>query len=497
MSNSMKVLLINPSSVLIDSSRKLRAFLTPIPPLGIASLAAILEKNGIEVKIADQFADRMTNQGLLKEIREFNPTVVGFSCLTPVINNVKNIVDELRKVSKAFIVLGNIHATIFADQLLREGSADAIVRGEGENTFLHLVRAVRDKRDLSGVEGISFRRGDAIFHNPDRALIEDLDELPYPAWHLVNLKNYKETPQALIRNRSALPILGSRGCPYRCIFCAQDTIYPRPRYRKPENIVREMEFMYNRFNVRVFGFFDAYFPFSAEAGMKFCGELMRSGLHRRIKWCTETRIDLVSEDLLMMMKRSGLHLVMFGIESGNQGILETINKKTTLDQARRVIKMAKKLKIYTLGLFMLGLPGETAESARDTIEFAKELDCDVVKFNIAVPYPGSKLFKDVYKMKDFSLKPEKFTSWYDWTEGKGELIYVPDGMTGKQLVDLQRKGMFEFYARPKIIYRFLFQGRVSISNVFYGGYILLSKYLSSVVDNMFSRFILRRTPVSS
>ncbi len=490
----MKVLLINPSSVLIDTSRKLRTFLTPIPPLGIASIAAVVEKAGIEVKALDQFANKMNNQKVLQEIKKYAPDMIGFSCLTPVINNVKGLVKEIRKFSNCLIVLGNIHPMLFADELLREGSADIIVKGEGEVTLLDLIVTIRDKRSLHSVQGISFREGDDVFHNPSRPLLEDLDQIPYPAWHLFELSNYKETPQMLINNKLALPILGSRGCPYRCIFCAQDTIYPKPRYRKVESIVREIEFMHRRFKVDFFGFFDAYFPFSMDFGIRFCQELIRSGLHKKIKWCTETRVDLVSEDLLMMMKNSGVHLIMFGLESGNQDILNRINKRITLEQARRAIRIAKKIKIYTLGLFMLGLPGETAKSCRDTIRFAKELDCDVVKFNLAVPYPGSKLFADFYKERKFVLKPEKFTSWYDWSEKRDDPVYVPGSMSARELIFLQRKAMLEFYIRPKIIVRFLIGRKVSLGNIIYGGYILLSKYISYLLNTFLQSLDLYRRP---
>ena len=488
----MKALLINPSSRLIDASPKLRTFLTPIPPLGIASIGAALEREGIEVRVIDQFADRRNNRQVLAEIKEYAPDIIGFSCLTPVINNVKILAQEIRKFSNCPIVLGNIHPTIFSEELLMDGSADIVVKGEGEVTIVDLIDAIRKDRDLRGVAGISFRDNGKVIHNQNRALVENLEEIPYPAWHLFKLEHYKGMPQLLINGRLALPVLGSRGCPYRCIFCAQDTTYPKPRYRKSEDIVREIEFMHEKFRVKFFGFCDAYFPFSIEFGMQFCQDLKRSGLHKRIKWCTETRVDLVNEDLLMNMKSSGAHLIMFGLESGNQAILDRINKRITLEQTRKAIRMTKKAKIYTFGLFMLGLPGDTSASCRDTIRFAKELDCDVVKFNLSVPYPGSKLFADFYKGRNFSLKPEKFTSWYDWTAAEEEPIYVPETMEAKELISLQRKAMFDFYIRPKIIIRFLVDRKVSLRNIIYGGYILLSKYLANSFNALFSMLRFRQ-----
>ena len=159
--------------------------------------------------------------------------------------------------------------------------------------------------------------------------------------------------------------------------------------------------------------------------------------------------------------------------------MEKFNKKTTLEKTKKIIKITKKLEIYTLGFFVLGLPGETRETCHETIRFSQELDCDTVKFNIAVPYPGSKFFEEFYNNNKGCLaKPERFTAWYDWSEDDGKPVYVPEGMTAKELVGLQRKAMFKFYARPKIIMNFLRHRRISIFKLLYGAYILSSKYFS-------------------
>ncbi|MBZ9577940.1 cobalamin-dependent protein [Patescibacteria group bacterium] len=473
----MKILLVNPTSALVEKSQKLRSFFRPILPFGIASIAAVLEKAGIEVKAIDQFANKMNNKRLLDEIKKYNPGIIGFSCLTPTINNVKVLVNQIRGFSNAPIALGGIHATIFAEELLGQKTGDIIVRGEGEVTTLELALAIKKKGNLRSVRGISFLDGNSITHNPDRPFIRNLDELPYPAWHLFDLRRYTDIPLAIIDKQLALPILGSRGCAYRCSFCAQDKIYPRPNYRKSEDIIKELEYMCNRYDARYFGFFDTNFPFSIEFGLQFCRELIQRGLHKKIKWCTETRVDLVNEELLLMMKRAGVHLVMFGLESGNQAVLDRNNKGTTLEQARRTMRIVKKSKIYTLGSFILGLPGETKETCEETIKFAKELNCDVTKFNLAVPYPGSKFFEDLFKNTDSIFEPEKFTSWHDWADCSGNPVYVPCDMDAKDLLNFQRKAMCEFYLRPKVIISYLRYRKANLWKFFYGGYVLINRYI--------------------
>lgn len=484
----MKVLLINPTSSLVEKSHKLKTFFSPIPPLGIASIAGVLEMEGTEVKVIDQFANKISCKRLLNEIRDYCPDIIGFSCLTPVMTNVQRLVNEIRSFSNSLIILGNIHPTIFAEEVLRGGIADIVVRAEGEITVLELIREIKKKGCLHNIKGISFREQNSIFHNTDRPLIEDLDTLPYPAWHLFELGYYKEAPMLNIDNEPILPIAGSRGCPYRCMFCAQDKIYPMPRYRRAKEIIKELEYMHNRFKVRNFGFIDANFPFSIDFGLQFCNELISSGLQKKIRWVTEIRVDLVNEELLIMMKKAGIYLIMFGIETGNKEILDNSGKRTLLEQAKKIIKITRKLKIYTLGFFMLGLPGETKETCHETIRFAKELNCDVVKFNIAVPYPGSRFFEEFYRNnKDCLAGSEKFSSWYDWSNLKARPIYVPEGMTAEELIGLQRRAMFEFYIRPRVIIKFLRYRRVSIYKLVYGAYILISKYFSYLLYTIFGK----------
>ncbi len=475
----MRVVLINPTSRLFEASPSLKKFVAPILPLGLASIAAVLEENGgIEIHIVDQFAQQLSNEALLMRLRELSPDLVGFSCLTSVMDNVKSLVQGLRTFTHATVVLGGIHPTLFAEQLLQEGVADVVIRGEGEMTMLDLCRTLMSGADLSKVAGLSFRQENKVVSNPDRALIEDLDSLPYPAWHLFDFKYYQGAPMLGIDRDLVIPVAGSRGCPYQCAFCAQDKIYPKPRYRRTEAIIAEMEFLHEKYGVRHIGFIDANFPFSPAQGMDFCEKMISRGLNRKLRWTTELRTDLINEELLTMMKKAGVLLLMLGFEAGNNRILGISHKGVQVAQAKKTMSVIKKLKIRTLGLFILGLPGETKDTCLETIRLAKKLDCDIVKFNIATPFPGSPFFAQLYKGKRFELDAEKFTAWYDWgKDGDFELVYVPEGMTQQELIGLQRQAMFEYYMRPKIVLRFLFSGKYSLMKLAQGACILVSKYV--------------------
>lgn len=476
----MKVMLINPASDLKKSMGKYEKFAAPVLPTGIACIASMLEKNGIDVIVIDQFAEKMSNVQLVKKIVDEKPQIVGFSCLTPAMNNVKTLVHQIRIIKRDIqIVLGNTHATIFADELLRQKIADIVVRREGDYTTLEVALAITKGKGLQQIKGISFVENGKVYHNPEREPIDNLDELPYPAWHLFNLESYREIP-LISAYKVVLPIQASRGCPYQCTFCAQDKVFKRPRYRKINAVIDEIEYMHERFKTTFFGFTDAYFPFSVEHGLKFCDEFIRRGLHKKIKWLTETRVNLVSLELLKKMKEAGVYLIMYGFEVGNQKVLDSLKKGATLEQARRAMKATKKAGIKTLGLFMLGAPGETRQTCEETIRFAKQLDCDIAKFNIVIPLPGSKLFEDLKGKIGDIQEPEKFTSWYGNSSSSSSLIYIPEDMTAAELINLQRKAMFQFYMRPRLIIRHIFRRLTSFRNLFYGAYVLISDYLDGL-----------------
>jgi radical SAM superfamily enzyme YgiQ (UPF0313 family) len=480
----MKILLINPSSSFISKSWAYRKFFTPIAPLGVAYIAAVLEKNGFKVSVCDQFADRLDDRALLDIISSQKPDLIGFSALTPVIGDIKRLVSGIRKADKKVkVVLGNIHATCFPGEVLEQAIADIVVRGEGENTMLELCQRLDSAKGLEGIAGVSFKADGKIVHNPDREVIPDLDSLPFPAWEKFNLDNYTEVPLVAIKNSRAFPIITSRGCNYRCYYCSQDKIYKQVRYRNLDKVADEIDYLHDRCGIKMFGFSDAYFPVDEPSGLKFCDIMIRRKLHKKVKWCTETRVDKVSRRLLQAMKEAGAHLIMYGVEVGNQQVMDSLNKGVLVEQALTAFRETRKAGILSQGLFILGLPGETEQTCNETIKFAKALDCDLAKFNIAIPYPGSRFFEDYKKMHSVD-DPEKFTSWSDWGDSSGELIYTPQGMDSSSLRNLQRKAMLEFYIRPKVILRHIFRGSITCGNILYGGYWLMLLFFSGIMKRI-------------
>lgn len=473
----MKILLLNPASELVLESKECRRFFAPIMPLNLGYLAAVLQKNGFDVVILDQFAKRLTSAEVLAEVAKQRPDVIGASLLTPVCDSALRLFSDIKsQLPDIKIAVGNIHASLFYEEMLKSQLVDFCVLQEGEMSFLRLCKAIAAKTDLAEINGIAYVKNGTCVVTPKQNIVADLDTLPYPAWNLFDLELYRSAPMLAFDSIRILPILGSRGCPYRCYYCSQDKVYENFRMRKIISIVDEMEFMVEHYGAEAFGFCDAYFPWDEKSCFDFCAELKKRNLN--IRWVTETRVDKVTKDMLVAMAEVGLHLIMYGIESGDQDVLDSVAKKASVSQAVKAVDWAKDAGVLVQGLFILGLPADTKESCKKTVDFALSLNVDIAKFNLAIPYPGSAFYDDFGKDKSSG---EEFFSWVDWTDYEGDLMFVPAGMTSDELKFMQRYAMFRFYLRPKVIINFLFKLKMlKISTVAAGGMMLIKMMLTGL-----------------
>ena len=478
----MRVLLVNPSL----NRKRLGSywrFTTAVPPTGLAYLGAVLERDGFEVRIYDQHAVYGTNDDLMEIIKEWGPKAVGFSCLTFVMETVEDASRRIRaKFPNVRILAGNIHATYFPKEMIEHDVADFVIREEGEEAILQICRALRDDKEPTDVNGTTCREGGKVKHNPTPALI-DLESLPYPAWHQLGGYAYVPDPLNLAPLRSKtqpLAIQGSRGCPFACTFCSQDTMYKRVRVRSPESVVNELEYVHHTYGTTVFGFIDAIFPLSPKQGHAFADEMIRRGLHKKVVWFTETRVDLVNYDLLKHLKESGLKFIQYGIESGDDTVLNRLmRKKANTNQAREALKWSRQLDILTFGLFVVGMPGETREQILKTIQFAKELDPDIAKFNVAIPFPGSELWER-YKHRVDGQPTWKYSGWYNANINDADNILAGDTLPTRELMYLQRRAMFEFYTQPNVMRRYFFEGMVPVDVLAEGFYVMISELARSI-----------------
>jgi len=266
------------------------------------------------------------------------------------------------------------------------------VRGEGEQTMLEVAKVLEGNslNSLKKVPGITYREEAKIRSNPSGSPILELDALPFPAFHLLPMGKYRLHPP-FGRGSPVMPIITSRGCPYRCIFCSKSVFGKKYRANCPDYVINEVRLLNEKFGVKEIKFYDDVFTFDKKRVVSICTQLKEMGVD--IPWTCETRVNLVDEELLGIMKDSGCYMIAYGVESGNQGILNSLKKDITLEQAIRAFELTKEAGIETVAYFMIGAPWETPDAIKDTIEFAKKLDPDFVQFSTTTPYPGTELYE--------------------------------------------------------------------------------------------------------
>ncbi len=380
----MKVLLINPPYPFEES---------PTPPFGIMSLAAFIREKGIEVSIEDYIIAPYTRERAKRVVEDFRPDIIGATGVTMNIKRSLEILEDYKAVAPmSFTVLGGPHVTFDAEDILgRNPFVDGVVRGEGELTLLELTESLGRKEDLSGILGMSYRSGGSIVHNQTRPFIEDINILPYPARDLVELNKYKAM---------GFPInmVTSRGCPHKCIFCVGSKMVGRKvRYFDVKRVVDEFE-MLSKMGFNQINIVDDLFTSHKNRCIAICDEIVKRGIEH--PWTAFARVDTVSKDLLTAMKKAGCSMLCFGIESGNQEILDTIKKKITLEKCRQAVDLCNETGIAPMASYILGLPGETAETIRTTMDFARSLTPHY-GYHILAPFPGTEVREmcDLYGLR--------------------------------------------------------------------------------------------------
>lgn len=452
----MKVSLINPPvdfNITLGKIKKL-ADSTKMLPLGLGYIASMAKKNGFSVEIIDSYAEGLNIDETVTMALKNNSRVIGISSVTPTVPAMLAIAKKIRDMSNGeppLIVSGGAHSHIMPRQILESGLIDVVVRGEGELTFLELLKSIeKNSGDFSGIKGISYRSNKSIFHNPDRPYIDNLDSLPFPAHEILKMNLYS-APLHWLLAEPAYQMIISRGCPFGCIFCGIKALGRAVRTRSVENAISEIEFLHENYGAREIMLVDPAFPLSKKLGIEFCEKYIARGLHKKIIWVTETRVDVVDEDLLRLMYKAGCRLVEFGIETGSGKTLKKIKKNTSLEQARNAVKWAKKSGLEVFSSFIIGFPGETREDMQETVDFIKTLNVDYPKINLLVPYPGSEIYETIIKERpNISNEWDKYTSFSSMT--KNEPVYVPSGISAQELKSLHKNAYRQIYLKPAFIF---------------------------------------------
>jgi radical SAM superfamily enzyme YgiQ (UPF0313 family) len=436
---------------------------------------AVLEQAGHDVRFIDGAALNMDRAAVLDACREFRPDMAVLHTTTPSIYNDVGYARDIRAAVGARTVLVGNHVSAEPEDTFRiaGGVVDRIVRGE----YDLVLRRLAESFDDTAMPGISWPDGDRVVNNPLPPPL-DVNELPFPAWHFIDPRWYRDAGKLF----PFLTLLSGRGCFARCTFCQDPQVYSgrRLRMRDPRLVVDEMEY-----DLRLFPFLREImletdtFGASRDHAGGVCEEILRRGLD--LTWSCNTRVDMDLE-LLRLMKRAGCRMLMTGFEFGTQAALDAVRKGTTLEQSVAFARRARELGLVVHGCFMIGAPGETEESARRTIEFAKSLPLDTVQFSGICVYPGTELYE--WARRHDVLVPGDWREWVSETCEQVTLLSYPQ-LPKEKIDEFIDRGLREFYLRPRQILRMLTAVRswTDIKRKLYGGW----SYLRYNISRIFGR----------
>ena len=392
----MNLLFINPP-VDYNVLKKEYSFEAYMPPLGLLYLASPLEKKGHKITVIDFIAEQYSDKKLKEEVSKVD--VVGITITSQVASSVKKIIDLIKNFyPKKIVIIGGPHCTIQEQEVLNEMNADISVVGDGERAIVDIVDALNGNSDLSNIHGIFYREKGKIKSGLPSIEIDDLDLLDFPNRNLIKHYSYgKETITGItyFARGNTTTIMTSRGCPFNCKFCVSKSIFKKCRFRSAENVVKELEEISKDYE-SVF-VVDDNFLMDKKKTHKIMDLLIEKNLDLDI-WISGVRITDADEELFKKMKKAGVKSLEFGIESGNQEVLDYYNKKITLKQVEKSVKLSKKIGFLTVGNFIIGSPIETDKHINDSISFAKKINLDFAFFYGFSFLKGSELWEDAYKL---------------------------------------------------------------------------------------------------
>lgn len=420
-------------------------------PIYLAYAVAILEKEGFDVKGYDAVDLEDGIPKFVARIKKDQPDIVLLETSTPSILHDLNTAERIKREVGCKIVLCGSHATYYAKEIMHDHLyVDFILKGEFDISIKDLCKALQSKKSLNEVSGLVYRGIAGIASNPV-TLFENIDDLPLPDRKQFKIENYQ---QAFFGGKKTGLVITSRGCPYHCTFCLwPEVLYGhKHRQRSPKNVVDEIEFLIKQ-GVDEIYFDDDTFIVQKQWVIDFCNELKNRNIS--IPWLCMGRVNTVDSESLKVMKKAGCQEIFYGFESGSQEILNDSNKAITKEQVNKAVRLTQKAGIRATGSFVIGLPNESRETIKETIDFAIKLHADYVQFTIAAPFPGTKLFEQV---KDAGLL--EYNSWEDFDGCHGPILRTKY-LTKKELEGLQRKMYRQYY----MSYPVLLQNIKSVRNL--------------------------------
>jgi len=425
----MKVLLIFPPISLDERyNRSVGNIGGYLPPLGLLMMASVLLKEKHDVQVMDCPVNQYSVTDVMEKVKSYQPDMVGIAAVTSLYDKTMVISQRIKEAHPDTLVLvGGPHTKFEPDKILEETKANVVLVGDADITIKHIANDKEKYMTPQVVQG---------------EVVKDLDALPIPARHLVDMSLYTSLPNNWRRSPHVFQIMSTRGCFFRCTFCASaKTNY---RVRSVPNVIAELKQLKKEYGIQEIAFWDDIFTMDKQWVSDFCKALGDEKLD--LAWSCETRVHLLSPEILKAMKEAGCWNIFLGIESGNQDLLNNIRKGTTIEQIRDAVGMIKDAGIEVRGSFMFGLPGETPEKGKKTIDFAIELDCDYTQFSLCTPFKGTELYNTIDQWGTFADTSNKSqTIW--------EPVFIPYGYKSPQeLRSMLKKAYRNFYFRPTYIF---------------------------------------------
>jgi len=443
---SLKVLLLKPYSQADEL----------IPPVGLGYLATAIREQH-QVTVLDGIKEKLTLEKFSEIVRKGNFEVIGIQIFTFHLSTVKDYLKIIRQFSpQTKIIIGGPHPsceprTIF--NLLSD--IDFAFRGEAEVGLKLLLNFIAENtasaENLKQVPGLIWRQaGQTIINEP--VFVKNLDELGLPAWDLLKPDTYPLSPHgAFFKKFPIAPITVTRGCPFPCTYCAAHLVSGKPiRSRSVKNVIQEIELLYNQYGIREIHIEDDNFTLNKNFVKEFCQTLINLKLDLAWACPNGIRLDTLDEEILNLMKKSGLYVVSVGVESGSQRILDSMQKRLTKEQIRNKIHIIRKVGLEVIGFFIIGYPAETKADILETFKFAESLDLKRANYMIFHPYPGTPITNKLIESGELKIDEQ------DWEKYiLADVAYSPPGISKRQLKNLRRLGFLRFYLRPKILIKML------------------------------------------
>lgn len=365
------------------------------PPLGIAYLTSFLNQNGHEAIIVE--GNNKTYKQIIKTVEKIKPNIIGITMTTSTRFLCLNLAKEIKFRFNLPIILGGPHPTLMPEQLLKNYPfIDYIIRNEGEYTCLNLINALEKKDKLDKINGLSYKKDGNIIHNPAALPIMDLDSLPYPEYKFFNLKGYSkhtEDPPELVDYPVGC-IISSRGCPYRCSFCSSSNFWGHKiRFRKAKYVVDEMEQLYLKYNTRYIVFNDDHFAADRKRAIEICKLIIKKGLHKKIKWLCKSEVNIITEELLIWLKKAGCYVIEYGIEDVSPEGLKFFRKAHNMDQVFEAFRLTHNAGIQIRSYFIIGGDHETKENILLKKKTIEKLNPATTTASLLLAYPGTEIFE--------------------------------------------------------------------------------------------------------